>query len=86
MPTGDEAPSNPACLTARRKAWVEPAGGVVQPAQQPCDGRQRSVGLAPVRIGRHGYLAVDEHKALASVLVDADWQRGTLESRVPDRP
>jgi hypothetical protein len=52
---------------------VEPAGGVVQPAQQPGDGRQRGVGLAPVRIGRHGDLAVDEHEALASVLVDADW-------------
>ena len=51
---------------------VEPAGGVVQPAQQPGDGRQRGVGLAPVRIGRHGDLAVDEHEALASVLVDAD--------------
>ena len=52
---------------------VEPAGGVVQPAQQPGDGRQRGVGLAPVRIGRHGDLAVDEHDALASVLVDTDW-------------
>jgi hypothetical protein len=52
---------------------VEPAGGVVQPAQQPGDGRQRGVGLAPVRIGRDGDLAVDEHEALASVLVDADW-------------
>jgi hypothetical protein len=34
---------------------------------------QRGVGLAPVRIGRHGDLAVDEHEALASVLVDAYW-------------
>ena len=32
------------------------------------------VGLAPVRIGRHGDLAVDEHEALASVLVDTDRQ------------
>jgi hypothetical protein len=65
---------------------VELAGGVVQPAQQPGDGRQRSVGLAPVRIGRHGDLAIDEHEALASVLVDADWYRGTLESGVFHRP
>src|SRR5437588_3761637 len=28
MPTGDEAPSNPACLTARRKAWIERECGV----------------------------------------------------------
>jgi len=62
------------------------AGGVVQPAQQPGDGRQRGVGLAPVRIGRHGDLAIDEHEALASVLVDADWHRGALESGVPHRP
>jgi hypothetical protein len=27
-PTGKEAPSNPACLTARRKAWIEPECGV----------------------------------------------------------
>ncbi len=53
--------------------WVEPPGGVVQPAQQPGDGRQRGVGLTPVRIGRHWDLAVDEHEALASVLIDADW-------------
>lgn len=33
---------------------VEPAGGVVQSAQQPSDGRQRGVGLAPARIGRKG--------------------------------
>ena len=65
---------------------VEPAGAVVQPAQQPGDGRQRGVGLAPVRIGRHGDLAVDEHEALASVLVDTDRQRGTLEAGVPHRP
>ena len=55
-----------------RPVRVEPACGVVQPAQQPGDGRQRGVGLAPVRIGRHGDLAVDEHEALPSVLVDAD--------------
>jgi hypothetical protein len=61
---------------------VEPAGGVVQPAQQPGDGRQRGVGLAQVRIGRHGNLAVDEHEALASVLIDADWCRGALEAGV----
>ncbi|MCU1468447.1 MAG: hypothetical protein JWM72_4375 [Actinomycetia bacterium] len=52
---------------------VEPAGSVVQPAQQPGDGRQRAVGLAPVRIGRNGDLTVDEDEALASVLVDAEW-------------
>ena len=28
---------------------------------------------APVRIGRHGDLAVDEHEALASVHVNANW-------------
>ena len=53
-------------------AWVEPAGGVVQPAQQPRDGRQRGVGLAPVRIGRHGHVSVDELEPFAPVLVDAD--------------
>ena len=31
-----------------------------------------AVGLAPVRIGRHRNLAVDEHEALAAVLVDAE--------------
>jgi len=64
---------------------VEPAGGVVQPAQQHGDGRQRGVGLAPAQIGRRGDLAVDEHEALASVLVDADWCRGALESGVSHR-
>ena len=64
---------------------VEPTGGVMQPAQQPGDRRQRSIGLAPVRIGREGDLAVDEHEALASVLVDADWHQGALEPGVPDR-
>jgi hypothetical protein len=28
MPTGNEAPSNPACLTALRKAWIEPECGL----------------------------------------------------------
>lgn len=65
---------------------VEGAGGVVQPAQQPGDGRQRGVGLAPVRIGRPGDLTVDEHEALASVLVDTDGERGTFESGVAHRP
>ena len=58
----------------------------MQPAQQPGDGHQRGVGLAPVRIRRHGDLAVDEHEALASVLVDAERFRGALESGVPHRP
>src|SRR5918993_1825461 len=28
IPTGDEAPSKPVCLTARRKAWIEPECGL----------------------------------------------------------
>src|SRR5918993_3903474 len=28
IPTGNEAPSKPACLTARRKAWIEPECGL----------------------------------------------------------
>ena len=46
---------------------------------------ERDVGLAPVRIGRHGDLAVDEHEALASVPVDADRSRCALEPGVPHR-
>jgi hypothetical protein len=60
---------------------VEPPGGVVQPAQQPGDGRQRGVGLAPVRIGRHRDLAVDEHEALASRP-----RRYRLVTRRPPKP
>ena len=65
---------------------VDPAGGVVQATKQPGDGRQRDVGLAPVRIGRHGDLAVDEHEALASVFVNADRSRCALEPGDRHRP
>jgi hypothetical protein len=43
----------------------------MQPAQQLGDGGKRRVGLTPRRIWRHGNVAVDEDKTLASVLVQA---------------
>ena len=48
---------------------IEPSCCVMQPPQQLRDRCQRGVGLAPVRIGRYRNLALDEHEALASVLV-----------------
>jgi hypothetical protein len=59
--------------------------GWLQSAQQPGNGRQCGVGLAPVRVGRQGDVAVDEDQALASVLVDAHGHRSTLESCASDR-
>ncbi len=56
----------------RETRRIEPAGSVVQPAEQRGDRRQGGVGLAPARIGRHGDVAFDEHEALPSVVVDAD--------------
>jgi hypothetical protein len=73
-------------LVPGEAAEVEPAGGVVQPAQQPGDGRQRGVGLAPVGIRRDGNLTVDEHEALTPIRVDADRLGGALEPGVPHRP
>ena len=51
---------------------VEPAGCVVQPAQQSDDGRPAPRRTGSSRIGRHGDVALDEHESLAPVLVDAD--------------
>jgi hypothetical protein len=65
---------------------VKPAGEVVQPRQQPRDRPKRSVGLAPVRIRRHGDLPIDEHEPLPAVLVDADSYRGTHKAGVSHRP
>ena len=56
--------------SARRPSQVSPRESnprrVMQATQEPGDGCQRSVRLAPVRIGRHGDLPVDEHEALPS--------------------
>ena len=59
---------------------VELARRVMQLAQQPGDGCQRGIGLAPFRIWRHGHVAVDEHQSFTSVAVDADWCRNSVES------
>src|SRR5207244_13219205 len=55
------------------------------PAYHAGDRCQRGVGVTPVRVGRYEDLGIDEHEAVAPVLVDAQWNRGALESGVSHR-
>ena len=64
---------------------VELAARVVQPAQQLGDGGQRGVGLAPVRVGCQGHVAIDELEAFAFVFVESDGPRNAVEPGMSHR-
>src|SRR5258706_11329195 len=77
----DRASARVGHLVAPRTAVrIETPGRVVEPSHQRGHRGQRGVGLDPGWIGRQRDLTVDEPEPLTTVTVDADGQRGTLET------